>query len=311
MTEEKKVVLKMLEEGKISVEEAERLLETFKTEASQRAEKIKADISSGLAKIGTGVENAAKSVAKLNPKDKIDAYREKVKNEPPITFTNTEGAGGAVPNDVQSASEDSESNTEDLQQSLDKLAAAYNGINKEEIENIVKDHARSASIAAASAAWVSGAGPTMATMACGGFVWSMAYRLNKSIGIELSRNETKKAANAVLHTISSKEVTSFLAASGLSFIPVVGNIASDAIMASVCYNVTFASGAVYLAAIAKLMRNNGGNALTGEQVEQAAATVVNETDMSKIIEEAQASYEAGKEIKQSPIEPLPDDEGEE
>ncbi|MFR1478741.1 MAG: hypothetical protein ACLSB9_25110 [Hydrogeniiclostridium mannosilyticum] len=59
------------------------------------------------------------------------------------------------------------------------------------------------------------------------------------------------------------------------------------------------------------MRNNGGNALTGEQVEQAAATVVNETDMSKIIEEAQASYEAGKEIKQSPIEPLPDDEGEE
>ncbi|MFR1478742.1 MAG: hypothetical protein ACLSB9_25115 [Hydrogeniiclostridium mannosilyticum] len=123
---------------------------------------------------------------------------------------------------VQSASEDSESNTEDLQQSLDKLAAAYNGINKEEIENIVKDHARSASIAAASAAWVSGAGPTMATMACGGFVWSMAYRLNKSIGIELSRNETKKAANAVLHTISSKEVTSFLAASGLSFIPVVG-----------------------------------------------------------------------------------------
>ena len=39
MTEEKKVVLKMLEEGKISAEEAERLLETFKTEASQRAEK--------------------------------------------------------------------------------------------------------------------------------------------------------------------------------------------------------------------------------------------------------------------------------
>ena len=133
MTEEKKVVLKMLEEGKISAKEAESLLETFKTEASQRAEKIKADISSGLAKIGTGVENAAKSVAKLNPKDKIDAYRDKVKNEPPITFTNTEGAGDAVPNDVQSACEDSKSNPEDLQQSLDKLAEAYNGINKEAV----------------------------------------------------------------------------------------------------------------------------------------------------------------------------------
>lgn len=83
----------------------------------------------------------------------------------------------------------------------------------------------------------------------------------------------------------------FFAASGLSFIPVVGNVAAGAIMASVCHSITYASGVVYLETLRKLAAAEQ-DAVTPDILKETADAVLQARDMAQVFEEAKRSYDA-------------------
>lgn len=121
---------------------------------------------------------------------------------------------------------------------------------------------------------------------------------NAGLGITLSKEETKSVANALVHTVTSKDVGKYAAASGLSFIPVVGNVVAGAIMASTCYSITYAAGMIYLKAIERLMDQNQVNRqMTGDNVAAMASQIAATEDMAQIFADAQKNYETDKEEK--------------
>lgn len=83
----------------------------------------------------------------------------------------------------------------------------------------------------------------------------------------------------------------FFAASGLSFIPVVGNVAAGAIMASVCHSITYASGVVYMETLRKLSVA-GDDTITPDILKETADSVIQSQDMGQVFEEAKQNYDA-------------------
>lgn len=158
----------------------------------------------------------------------------------------------------------------------------------------VKSYAKNAAMTAAASGLLPGAGPTVASLTSAGFVLSMIHKINQTLGVTLSKEEMKPVADAIVHTITPMAMAKFFAASGLSFIPVVGNVAAGAIMASVCHSVTYASGTVYMEVLRKLTNAQHGT-ITPDILMQTADSVIQAQDMEHIFEEAKHSYDADKE----------------
>lgn len=171
---------------------------------------------------------------------------------------------------------------------------AYSGSgaerNDEQLTAIVKIHARNASIAAAASSFIPATGPTVAAALSAGFVLSLLHKINERLEVKLSKDEMKPVADSIVHTVTPMAITKYLAASGLSCIPVAGNIAAGTIMASVCYSITYASGMAYLQALRKLKDDEGE--ITADNLRKAAKDTVQQSDMVQVFEGAMQSYGA-------------------
>ena len=274
MSEDRALILQMLADGKIDAEEAERLLQQI--EEGNHLEK-----KGYIAKF----QELGKSIG---------------------DFTESIGRKG----------KDSETK-EGSDDSLKKAAYAMDDVQKkidtDELIHIVKSHARSTSVAAAGSAWVTGAGATIATTLSAGFVWSMIYRINEQIGIKLKKDEVKKIGKSILNSIVPMAATSYLASTGLSFIPVLGNLASCLIMTSVCYSAVFTSGVVYMKAARQMLKEKeDGQTLQADEMERKAESVIKSEDISQIFKEAQDSYkEAKDDTAEETVELVSDEEEQE
>ena len=155
----------------------------------------------------------------------------------------------------------------------------------------VKAHAKNAALTAAASGLLPGAGPTVAAMTSAGFVLSMLHKINQTLGVKLSKDEMKPVADAIVHTVTPMAMAKFFAASGLSFIPVVGNVAAGAIIASVCHSITYASGVVYMETLRKLSAA-GHDMISPDLLKETANSVIQSQDMAQVFEEAKRSYDA-------------------
>jgi uncharacterized protein (DUF697 family) len=183
---------------------------------------------------------------------------------------------------------------------FDKSQREFLGeVGANEIGDIVINHAIGAAAASAASGWIPGAGGTAALMASVGFIWSMYYRINQRIGISISKNKLKSLASAVVSNIASAAMSlilGILASTVLSFIPGVGNVAASIIMAALDYGVVFAAGIMYLKMLTKLCKEGANlNNLSETDLKNAAKTVIDSEDVSKIIKDAKEEYKTARE----------------
>ena len=272
MREEKKTILKLLEEHKISAEEAERLLGALKDEKPEETRET------------NGMADAIVGIGKS-----IGVFADSLKQE---------GREASRKSGDHSA----------LEEAAAGLAEVQDKVGADALQDLVKNHALSASISATGSAWVTGAGATIATTISVGFVWSMIWRLNRKLDIKLEKAEAKQVANLILRSVAPKASALYVAATGFSFIPVLGNVASDVIMTPVCYSATFTSGIVYLKALKRLLADNTREGLSVKKLEQAAAEVMQSEDLDALMKEARSDYDREKQkgTRQPPVDVVED-----
>lgn len=181
---------------------------------------------------------------------------------------------------------------------VDELVKTQDSIIKksvsEEVGNIIIQHALGAAAAGLGAAWIPGAGGTAALAASVGVIWLMYYRINKALGIKLSKTLLKSLASAVITNIAASAASVIggtVTATALSFIPGVGNGAASVVMAGVDYAVVFASGLVYIKILTNLFKaGKNPEEMSADELKAAAKSAVKNEDMSKIVREAKKEY---------------------
>ncbi|MPM28188.1 hypothetical protein SDC9_74707 [bioreactor metagenome] len=167
------------------------------------------------------------------------------------------------------------------------------GAGAEEIEEIISVHAVGAAASGLAAGWVPGAGGTAALMASVGFIWSMYYRINKKLGIGLSKTVVKSLGAAVLTNIAGSAmalVGGAALATALSFTG-VGNAFSSLIMAALDYAVVLVSGIIYMKILVGLFKaGKDVEKLSSEDLKAAAENVIKNEDVNSMLKDARDSY---------------------
>lgn len=165
----------------------------------------------------------------------------------------------------------------------------------EEIEEIVKFHAKGAAIAAIGAGWIPGAGGVLAVTISAGFIWSMYARINKTLGLKLADNILKTLASGVATNLAAAAIASIAATTLFSFLPGIGNVAASAIMGGVCYALTKASGLVYLKILVKVFKSKKDiESYSSKDFKNVAYSVMKDEDMKSVMKEAKNEFKASK-----------------
>ena len=164
-----------------------------------------------------------------------------------------------------------------------------------EITKIVESHALGAAAAGLGAGWIPGVGGTAALVASAGFVWSMYYRINKEIGISLSKSILKSVATAIITNLGASYVAQLLVSAAFSFIPGLGTIGAAVTTGAVVYATTVVSGLVYLKVIAMLEKSGKNISETSkENMERFASETIKSEDFGKILKDLIAFYKDGR-----------------
>lgn len=180
---------------------------------------------------------------------------------------------------------------------LRELPKAYHEFIKEtkaeEIEEIINFHAVGAAASGLAAGWIPGAGGTAALMASVGFIWSMYFRINKKIGIPLSKAVVKSLGSAVLTNLAGTAMTlvgGTIVATALSFTG-LGNVASSLIMAALDYAVVMVSGVIYLKLLTKLFKAGKNLAnISAEELKSEAEKVMHEENVNQMLKDSKKEY---------------------
>lgn len=165
--------------------------------------------------------------------------------------------------------------------------------NAEDIEEIINTHALGAAAAGLAAGWIPGAGGTAALLASGGFIWSMYYRINKKVGIPLSKTVVKSLGAAVLTNLAGSAlalVGGAAIATALSFTG-IGNAASSVIMAGLNYAVVLVSGIIYLKLLVGLFKaGNDPASMSVEDLKSSAENIIRQEDVNQLLKDAKDAY---------------------
>lgn len=163
----------------------------------------------------------------------------------------------------------------------------------EEIEEIINVHAIGAAASGLAAGWVPGAGGTAALMASVGFIWSMYYRINKKLGIPLSKTVVKSLGAAVLTNLVGSAMALLggaAIATALSFTG-IGNVFSSLIMGALDYAVVLVSGIIYMKILIGLFKaGKDVTKMSSAELKSAAENVIKEEDVNSMLKEARDTY---------------------
>ena len=170
---------------------------------------------------------------------------------------------------------------------------AIEGTGAKEIEEIINTHALGAAAAGLGVAWIPGAGGTAALMAVAGFIWSMYYRINKKIGIPISKAAAKSLGSAVLSNLAANAmllVGGTVLVTALSFTG-IGNVFSSLIMAALDYAVVMVAGVIYLKLLTKLFKaGHDLGSMSDSDLKSAEEGVIRSENVNKMLKDAKKQY---------------------
>ena len=161
----------------------------------------------------------------------------------------------------------------------------------EEAAKIVEYHA-AGSTAASLAAMFPGAGPVVAVAAQTALIYSMYVRINRALGISLSKNKLKSIAAAAVSNIASNASAALLGtatATVLSFIPGIGSGVSTLIMAAVGYASVVIAALTYAGILDRIGTHDGDN-MSEDQLRELVNENMNSRDLNSEMKELMADY---------------------
>lgn len=167
-----------------------------------------------------------------------------------------------------------------------------------EVAEIVAQHSIGAAVAGLASGWVPAGGQAIATTIAVGFIWGMYFRISSKIGLPFNKHILKTLATAIgtnLVVAVGSEILAMVAAFGLSFIPVIGGMASATIMAAVTYSLTWTSGLIYLKVLSKFAeRNVDFNSITADDLKSMARDVMDSENLKEMMKDAKEQFKKAK-----------------
>ena len=185
-----------------------------------------------------------------------------------------------------------------LAKAIKALAIAVYGLADKtfisEVSNIVKVHMTCAAVAAAGSAWIPVAGSTIALLLGSGSIWSMYFRINKRIGIAVSKKILKSLGAGILSNLSSALMAT-LAGAILSFLPIGGQIASPMIMGTNVFAMTFISAIIYVKILTKIFKEGvDPTTLNAKDWRTTAEEILKNEDIKILYKKGKEEYKKAK-----------------
>jgi len=165
-----------------------------------------------------------------------------------------------------------------------------------DIADIVKFHAKGATVAALASAWIPGAGGTAAVVTSAGFIWTMYGRIGAKIDLPMSNNILKTIAFGAATNLVSGAIGFLLVSSAISFIPGLGSVGASIIMGGVCYALTLAAGYVYLKTMTALFKKGiDPTTLSEEDLKNVVKDVAKQSDVKDVLKQARKDFKTKKD----------------
>lgn len=146
-------------------------------------------------------------------------------------------------------------------QELDKkMQGILNGTKIESIKETISYYAIASALASMAAAVIPGGGGVIAAAAQVGFVWATYVKINKAIGLSMSKETAKFIGNAILTnlvTYYGTMIVGHILAGVFALIPVAGSALAAAEEGVIGYTVIYISAYIYLRLITRVARPDG------------------------------------------------------
>lgn len=183
---------------------------------------------------------------------------------------------------------------------LDKaMQGSLDGTKIETIKETISNYAIAAAVASAVAGVAPGIAGVVAALTQAGFVWATYVKINKTLGISMSKNTAKFLGSAIvtnLVTGGGAVLLSLIASSILSLVPVFGQAASMAINASMGYVIIYVSAIIYLKLITRLMQPNGTLKVSeSDDTKHIISDIIKSSNISDMIKEGKTAYKEAKD----------------
>ncbi|MBQ3078586.1 MAG: Hsp70 family protein [Clostridia bacterium] len=188
-----------------------------------------------------------------------------------------------------------------LENSVNKVFEALKNANhpvnvtREDLMSIIKKHAAGSTAAAMAAGFIPGGAGVVAATVSVGFIWTMYYRICKSLNISVGKNTLKALASAVITNILGAIVSEIAVSTVMSIIP-GANLLSAAANGLMSYYILYYSGILFMNMLVRIF-NCGMNIenMTDEELKEAQKSVSNEIKFKDIKSEAKSAYKTRKQ----------------
>lgn len=185
-------------------------------------------------------------------------------------------------------------------QELDKaMQGTLDGTKLESIKETISGFAIAAAIASAVAGVAPGVAGVVAALTQAGFVWATYIKINKTLCISMSENTAKFIGSAVVTNLIASGgalLVSYVGASILSFVPVVGQGAAIAINAALGYIVVYVSALIYLRLITKAIQPDGGLHIDeSDDTKHIIKDIIKDANIKDMIKEGREAFKQAKE----------------
>lgn len=180
----------------------------------------------------------------------------------------------------------------------ESMKNSLDGTKIESIKETINGFAIASSVACVASGIVPGVAGVIAALTQAGFVWATYVKINKILGISMSKDTAKFLGSAIITNIVTAAGTLLLSYAGaaiISFIPIFGQAAAAAINGAIGFIIIYASAIVYLKLITKLIRPDGTlDVSESESTKQKIKNIIDETNVEDIIKEGRNSYKNAK-----------------
>jgi uncharacterized protein (DUF697 family) len=165
----------------------------------------------------------------------------------------------------------------------------------QELKNILTQHAIGAAAATVTVAWVPVAGVAAWIGILSAVVFSMFYRINKQLGVSLSKKLIKSIAASIISSLSGAVVGLTVAGATLAFVPVLGSIGSSILLAAMAYALSNVAGYIYIKLMTSLsLSGTDLSSITEEHLKDLANEMIKNEDIGQMVKDAQEEYKAAK-----------------
>lgn len=170
------------------------------------------------------------------------------------------------------------------------------GTKIESISSTINYYAIGSAVASMGVGIIPGAGGLAAALAQTGFIWATYVKINKELGISMSKETAKFLGGAVatnLITGYGALMVGYVMSGLVSFIPIIGSFVASAANAALGYVMIYSCAVIYLKLITKMVKVSGTMEVKDkETIEKSILEIMSAEDMKSIFKEGGKQFKA-------------------